>query len=588
MGSHNEIVACPWSDHDMMLSTITVKNKNKIKNNGHWHFNTTLLRGTTFQTIIRNQWANWKILKPRDGSIVEWWDQGKLNLKRTAISYSADLNRQRRSEYKELLKDINRLQREIDLGDSTCANVLTNKQNRLKEIEKITKSTHRIKTDTTEKIHGEPQINFPPSTDNFQFKNMQSLRDRDGREITDPIEMTGECRHFYEDLYTADPVDNTEIDLLLDTVDRALDPDDVATLEGPVTLSEVKGALFDMEADKSPGSDGLPAELYKFFFSDMGQDICDVLNNAFEHNILSKSQRHGLITLIYKDRGRRDDLTNWRPISLLNVDYKIMSKILANRVKRILHQIIHVDQTCSVSGRSISDNAHLLKNIQSFVDQKQLGAVFVSLDQQKAFDRVSWEYMHRVLGKFGFGPNFQKWVQILYNDITSSVKCCGMVSDEFSLSRGVRQGCPLSPLLYILALEPLGCAIRLYKNIKGVKLPGGTEAKISMYADDTTLILSDDKSIIRSFQLVRRYEHASGAKLNRQKSYGVYLGKWRNKTSGPVNINWSESAKIVGIFFGYDDPPDKLWKENISKIKKEIHNWSNTDLTMKGRVTVAN
>ena len=103
---------------------------------------------------------------------------------------------------------------------------------------------------------------------------------------------------------------------------------------------------------------------------------------------MSNSQQTGLITLLFMEKGSHEDLANWRPISLMNVDYKILTQILAKRVSLVLHKIINADQTCSVAGRSISDNGHLLRNVQDYVDQQNLGAAFVSLDQQKAFDRV--------------------------------------------------------------------------------------------------------------------------------------------------------------------------------------------------------
>lgn len=294
-----------------------------------------------------------------------------------------------------------------------------------------------------------------------------------------------------------------------------------------MTLPEVGVALSSMEVGRSPGSDGLPAEFYRTFLSEIGPDICEVINSSFEKEELSASQKCSLFTLLFKNRGDREELANWRPISLLNVDYKIVSKILATRLRTVLDKIINIDQTCSVAGRTILDNAHLLRNIQSYVDQKNMRAAFVSLDQQKAFDRVNWGYLQQVLETFGFGPNFRKWVKILYTDIQSAVICNGHISEHFPLSRGVRQGCPLSPLLYILALEPLACALRADPQIHGIKLPGGTEARVSMYADDATLILSDEKSIVHSFRVIERYERASGAKLNSRNPTGFTSGSGR-------------------------------------------------------------
>ena len=324
-----------------------------------------------------------------------------------------------------------------------------------------------------------------------------------------------------------------------------------------MTLSEVKKAFFNMEAGKTPGLDGLRAEFYRTFISEVGPRICEVLNDVFKKGKLSDTQRMGLITLLFKKKGSRADLANWRPISLLNVDYKILTKILANRMRLVLHKII---QTCSVTGQSILDNAHLLRNVQDYVDQKNLGAAFVSLDQQKAFDRVDWGYLRQVLENFELDPNFRRWVEILYTDINSAVLCNGNISQTFSLTRGVRQGCPLSPLMYILSLEPLGCAIRSDPKIHGIKLPGGTKANVSMYADDTTSILPDERSIQQSFKLVERYEHASVAKLNQQKTNGVFLRDIIKKINRVIfTFLWGHTTEYVNRVSMFLPPFKEVW-----------------------------
>jgi len=580
VGSENVIAAFPWSDHDIVISKIKTKSQQTGK--GVWKFNTSHLKEEMFNIIIKSEWEHWQRKKQQFASVLDWWDEGKNNLKRAAITFSIELSRSRNAERKRLLSKLNSLQQRSDNGDAACAEQIKVHREMLQQNIDLCRYKPRCFD-----IYGE-DCTHVPKQNNPDSKRMQCLRGRDGHVTSDPVEMTDTCRRFYEDLYETVPVDQMEINFLLGKIQTSLAPEENMQLEGPVTLAEVRCALFDMETGKSPGLDGLPADFYRAFFSDMGQDLTDILNAVFDNGQLSESQKSGLITLLYKNKGNREELTNWRPISLLNVDYKILAKILTNRAKKILPSIVNSDQTCSVAGRSILDNAHLLRNVQDYVEQKDIGAVFVSLDQRKAFDRVNWWYLRQVLEKFGFGPNFCKWVKILYTDINSSVLCNGDVSRSFSLSRGVRQGCPLSPLLYILSLEPLACAIREEKIIHGVKLPGGTEARISMYADDTTLILSDENSITRSFSLIDRYERASGAKLNQQKSNGVFIGKWKNKRTGPVDIAWVTSDKIVGIYFGNGDVVGKLWAEKIIQLEKSIEKWDVSDLTMKGRVTVVN
>ena len=183
-------------------------------------------------------------------------------------------------------------------------------------------------------------------------------------------------------------------------------------------------AITAMANNKSPGTDGLPAEFKKLFFDILAEDLLEVLNTIFDLGQMSTSQRTGLITMLYK-KGDRLDLKNWRPISLLNCDYKILSKILSLRLAKVLGTIIEPDQTCSVPGRSITTNGLLLRDLIQLSEDQQLPAAFISLDQLKAFDRVDWDFLFKVMKSFHFSDRFIQWIRILYTDIKSRVKVNG-------------------------------------------------------------------------------------------------------------------------------------------------------------------
>ena len=176
---------------------------------------------------------------------------------------------------------------------------------------------------------------------------------------------------------------------------------------------------------------------------------------------LSPTQKLSIITLLCKDFEKREYLTNWRPISLLNVDYKIISKCLCNRLRSVIGTIVNVDKTCGVPERSIVDNLHLIRNVITYVNDKDLQCALVTLDQAKAFDRVSHTFLFKTLliSAFLFGPQFIKWIQILYNGIQSKVLVNGFFTDAPPLFRSVRQGCSISPLLYVLYIEPFAYEI---------------------------------------------------------------------------------------------------------------------------------
>lgn len=229
------------------------------------------------------------------------------------------------------------------------------------------------------------------------------------------------------------------------------------------------------------------------------------------------------------------DLKNWRPISLLNVDYKICSKTLANRLSIVLPSIIHEDRTCSVPGRTIFENLSLLREILDYVNITDETGVLLNLDQEKAFDRVDRNFLLNTLKRFGFGPVFQWWISTLYCNAKMKVLVNGFLTDDIPLERGVRQGDPLSPLLYSLCAEVLACNIRENNLIKGSLLPGakGTHFNIGQYADDSNCFVKDVSSLQKLFQLLRKYELGTGAKLNVNKTEAMWLGAWRTRTDTP-------------------------------------------------------
>ena len=194
------------------------------------------------------------------------------------------------------------------------------------------------------------------------------------------------------------------------------------------------------------------------------------------------SQRRGVISLLFK-KGDRTQLKNWRPITLLTTDYKILSKALAKRLHEVLPLIIHSDQTASIRGRTINDNARLLHDVIAYANTNSVPLAVVSVDQMKAFDRVSHDFPFKCLKRFGFGPSFIQWIQVLYNSVSSSVKVNGWLTAFVHLERGLRQGCPLSMPVYFLTAESMAINIRSNPGIHGVK-PPGSENEVWPEAND--------------------------------------------------------------------------------------------------------
>ena len=204
-----------------------------------------------------------------------------------------------------------------------------------------------------------------------------------------------------------------------------------------------------MAFNKIPGFDGFPVELYEENWEIIGDDLLTMLSTVLDTGHLGDSQRKAIITLIPKCNNATS-INNYRPISLLCVDYKILAKVLSERMKKVLHKVIHSKQFCSVPGRSINHCNMELRDIFHFANELDLELAVLNLDWYKAFDLVSVEFTLKALKKLGFGDTFVNWISILYKDIESSILINNILSDFFPVTCSVRQGCPLSMGIFII------------------------------------------------------------------------------------------------------------------------------------------
>lgn len=173
----------------------------------------------------------------------------------------------------------------------------------------------------------------------------------------------------------------------------------------------------------------------------------------------------------------------------------------------------------------------------------------LSLDAEKAFDRVEHQYLHKVLERFGFGHYFSNWIKVLYNNSVASVLTNDIISNPFTLSRGTRQGCPLSPLLFVLAIEPLAIAIRSNQNITGIKI-NEIDNKIGLFADDIVIFLSHlEQSLHYMLNIISSFSKLSGYKINESKSAILFL-KHSERIKPPVQTPFEvvrDSFTYLGI-----------------------------------------
>lgn len=238
----------------------------------------------------------------------------------------------------------------------------------------------------------------------------------------------------------------------LDHLDRDI-------LDGDILPDEIKVAIINFQKKKTPGSDGIPIEFYQEFEQELNPILRKLFKQIFENGELSESMYHGVISQIYKQKGDRNLLKNWRPLTMLNVDYKM--KCLLNRMKLVVEKLVNPNQNCSIPGRDIRDGVTTMINLIDSCENTE-SAMILSGDQEAAFDVAEWEYLQLTLEAFRFSNNFTRWIRIIYRlgYVTSSVNINGFLSAPFKPSRGLRHGCSLSALLYVLFNETFCQKIR--------------------------------------------------------------------------------------------------------------------------------
>lgn len=338
----------------------------------------------------------------------------------------------------------------------------------------------------------------------ISFQSLDSLKVQEDQVLTGTHNIVSHVYSFYKNLYRSKNIENNNIVDFLSETDNT--EEDLRIDNINLCVDDLTRAVKSMSNNKCPGVDELPKEFYITFWEDLKDSLLMMFMESLRIGKLPSSLREGVISLMFK-KGDRQELKNWRPLTLLGVDVKILSKALFFKLQPDMPKFIGRDQTCGIKGRSLRDNLALARDIYLFAQDRKLSLAILGLDLEKAFDSIDHCYLHILLKRLGFSQSICAWINLLYTDCQSRVLVNNYLSAPFDICSGVRQGCSLSPLLFILAIEPLACALRQNPEIKGFPIPGssGREAKVSLYMDDLTLFLTDNNSIKKALQICDKF-----------------------------------------------------------------------------------
>ena len=260
------------------------------------------------------------------------------------------------------------------------------------------------------------------------------------------------------------------------------------------------------------------------------------------------------MSLIYK-KDDEDDIRNYRPISLTNVDYRILAFTLAEHMQKVLGDIVSNDQTAYLKGRYIGTNIRLVGDIIDYYDMMNKSGILLMLDFQKAFDILEWDFLITALQFFKFWESFIRWIEVIYHKPKACVKNNGYLSDFFDISRGIRQGCPVSALLFLLCVEILGIKLRASNSLKGFRFGQGLNPiKLAQYSDDCILFLNSNSEVCSALNILKGIGQLSGLILNIDKCEGLWLGKDKNLQChcNLFGIKWPEQFRCLEVYLGHN------------------------------------
>ena len=319
-------------------------------------------------------------------------------------------------------------------------------------------------------------------------------------------------------------------------ISPSLSPGDITSLCSLPTTLEIKDTFFVMSDQNALGNDGLPTMFYKRYWATIGLTVTAAIQSFFSAGKMLKEINNTLIVLIPKNSSP-STVNHFRPISLCNTVYKAILKLLVARVRPVLNKLISPCQSAFIPGTWIAENPITVHELLHSFKRRKVKEGFISLkiDIQKAYDHINWGFLKVVLKNFGFPDIFVNWIMECISTISFSVLFNGGKSNFFTLTRGLRQGDPLSPYLFILCQEMLSRIIErehATSSIQGVKMNvGGPSFTNVMYADDIMLFAkASRREVVTLNTCLEKYCDWSGQLINRDKS-GVIFSKLVSRES---------------------------------------------------------
>lgn len=467
---HSSIGTITWSDHAPVV--LTVQLSRSIPAPFSWKNNTCILSNPTHQSFITKRLEEFFLTNNSpDIEASTLWNAHKAYMRGVLIQLSSRVKRGKSQKVDTLLQRIKSLevQQQSSPNSSTHrdlfkarAELRTQLMDEYEYQVKKTKLTYYHAMNKPSRLMAR-RVAAARTKTRIPFLISQSHNGK----IIDPQKIVNAFSEFYSKLYNlkddpevTTPSPQTITDFLAAVHLPSLDEEQLNGLNTPFTELEIENTIKSLPLGKSPGPDGFSNEYYRAFAPLLSPHLCTTFRQAMEKGVMPKEMLQATVVTLPKPGKTPDQPANFRPISLLNSDTKLYAKLLANRILKVLPSLIHPDQVGFVRGRQAPDGTRRVLNIISGLEHAKTPAILLSLDAEKAFDRIHWGFAFQTLTKLGFRGSIVSAIQALYSNPSARVLTNGVLSEPFNITNGTRQGCPLSPLIFAMIMEPLAEAIR--------------------------------------------------------------------------------------------------------------------------------
>ena len=422
---------------------------------------------------------------------------------------------------------------------------------------------------------------------------LNKLQREDGTWTESEQAVSKEIAEYYRNLFNSNDVgDLTEV---LDGIPHTISDELNGNLMKPVLEEEIKAVIFSMNPDKAPGVDGMSPLFFQKFWTTIKKEVVNAIQTFFHTGHLLKSVNHTVITLIPKVLNPTS-LNQLRPISLCTTIYKVIAKILANRLKGVLHCCICKNQSAFIPGRQIIDNILVSHEYLHYLNNKRQGKdgfMAVKLDMSKAYDRVEWSFLEAIMQKMGFQYRWINWIMECVRTVSYSFNINGEVKEYVIPTRGIRQGDPLSPYLFLLCSEGFSNLIRQAaqtRKISGMKISRqGPSITHLFFADDSLIFCKANKDqATELMRVLQVYAKGSGQLINLDKSSILFSKNVRLNLKHEIcqvmgNMQSVTQGKYLGLPMVVSRSKQQIFGFVKSNIQQRMSKWKNRFLSTAGK-----